>query len=139
RRVIGASWDGTTRVWDATSPYRRWNSPPISDDCGVAPSLEPDRRFIAIDCRNRNTRVWDTARDQLLAELPSVTPIDGDFFSAFPAVSSGGDRAAIARGNTVELYELPGGRLLRTTRHSAPVNAVAFSAVGHDFVSGATD
>jgi hypothetical protein len=34
-----------------------------------------------------------------------VTPIDGDFASAFPAVSTAGDRAAIARGNAVEIYE----------------------------------
>jgi WD40 repeat protein len=139
RRVVAASGDGTARVWDATSPYRQWSSPPIADDCGLVTSLEPDARFLAIGCRDHATRVWDTARDQLLAELPSVTPVDGDFTSAFPAVDAGGDRAAIARGNTVELYELPGGRLLRTIRHGAAVNAVAFGPVGHDLVSGATD
>jgi WD40 repeat protein/serine/threonine protein kinase len=139
RRVVGANWEGTALVWDATSPYRRWSSPPISGDCGLASTLEPDRRFIAIGCWDHSTRVWDTARDRLLAELPSVTPVDGDFASAFPAVSSAGDRAAIARGNTVEIYELPGGQLLRTIRHPAAVNAVAFATVGHDLVSGATD
>jgi len=138
RRVIGASWDGAALVWDAASPYRRWSSPPISDDCGHISSLEPDRRFVAIGCRDA-TRVWDTAHDQLLAELPSVTPVNGDFASAFPAVSSAGDRAAIARGRTVEIYELPGGRLLRTIRHPALVSAVAFADIGHDLVSGALD
>jgi WD40 repeat protein len=139
RRIVAASWDGTARVWDAISPYRRWSSPPVSDDCGLMGSLEPDGRFLAIGCRDHATRVWDTARDQLLAELPSVTPVAGDFASAFPVVDAGGDRAAIARGNTVEIYELPGGRLLRTIRHGAPVNAVAFGPAGHDLVSGATD
>jgi WD40 repeat protein len=130
RRVVGASWDGTARVWDATSPYRRWSSSPVSDACGLGPSPEPDRRFIAVGCRGRSTLVWDTARDQLLAELPGVTPVDGDFLSAIPGVSAGGNRAAIARGNTVEIYALPGGRLLRTIRHGAPVNAVAFAPTG---------
>jgi WD40 repeat protein/serine/threonine protein kinase len=139
RRVVGASWDGTARVWAATSPYRRWSSPPISDDCGLITSLEPDQRFLAIGCRGHATRVWDTAHDQLLAELPSVTPVDGDFASAFPAVSAAGDRAAIARGNAVEIYELPGGRLLRTIAHGAAVNAVAFARAGHDVISGAID
>ena len=119
RRVVGASWDGTARVWDAKAPYRRWSSPPISDDCGLVSSLEPDRRFVAVGCIDHPTRIWDTAHDQLLAELPSVTQVDGDFASAFPAVSAAGDRAAIARGNTVEVYELPGGRLLRTIAHGA--------------------
>src|SRR6185369_11088308 len=86
RRVVGASVDGTAWVWDATSPYRRWSSPPISDDCGLGTSTEPDGRFIAVGCRNHVTRVWDTSRDQLLAELPSVSQVDGGFTSAFPAV-----------------------------------------------------
>jgi len=139
RRVVGASWDGTARIWDPTAPYRRWNSPPISDDCGVASSLEPDRRFIAVGCIDHPTRIWDTDHAQLLAELPSVTQVAGDFASAFPAVSAAGDRAAIARGNTVEIYELPGGRLLRTTVHGAAVNTVAFASTGRDLVSGAVD
>jgi WD40 repeat protein len=138
-RVIGASWDGTTRIWDATSPYHKWSSPPVNEDCGLVTSLEPDRRFLAVGCRNQPTRVWDTAHDQLLAELPSVTPVGGEFASAFPAVSVAGDRAAIARGNTVEVYELPGGRLLRKITHGASVNTVAFASSGRDIVSGAVD
>jgi WD40 repeat protein len=139
RRVVGASWDGTARVWDAASPYRRWNSPPIGDECDTVESLEPDHRFIALSCRNHGTHVWDTARDELLAELPGVTTVEGDYYSAFPAVSAAGDRAAIARGNVVMIYALPGGRLLRMTTHSAAVNAVAFSATDHDLVSGGID
>jgi len=139
RRVIGASWDGTARVWDATSPYRRWSSPSTDDNCGLATSLEPDRRFIAVGCRDHVTRVWDTAREQLLAELPSVTPAGGGFGSAFPAVSVDGKRAAIARDDAVEIYELPGGRLLRAIKHSATVTAVGFAPDRHDLISGAAD
>jgi len=139
RRVVGASLDGTARVWDASSPYRRWNSPPIAEDCGLGTSPEPDRRFIAVGCRDHVIRVWDTSSDQLLAELPSVSHVNGDFPPAFPAVSDAGDRAAIARGNAVEVYELPGGRLLHTIAHGAPVNAVAFAATGRDIVSGSVD
>jgi WD40 repeat protein len=139
RHVIGAAWEGMARIWDATSPYRRWSSPPVAADCGLATSLEPDRRFIAVGCRDRHTRVWDTARDQLLAELPSVTTVAGDFTSAFPAVSAAGDRAAIARGDTVELYELPSRRMLRVVKHGAAVTAVAFAPAGRDLISGAID
>ncbi len=139
RRILGASWDGTARVWDASSPYRKWSSPPISDSCDRATSLEPDGRFLAVGCKSYPTRVWDTARDRLLAELPSVTPAGGDFDPAYPAVSPAGDRAAIARNNTVEVYELPGGRLLRTITHGASVSTVAFAGTGRDIVSGAVD
>jgi len=139
RRVLGASWDGIARVWDASSPYRKWSSPPISDGCDLGTSLVPDGRFLAVGCKSYQTRVWDTARDRLLAELPSVTPAGGDFDSAYPAVSPAGDLAAIARNNTVEVYELPGSRLLRTITHSASVSTVAFASSGRDVVSGAVD
>jgi len=138
-RVVGASWDGTARVWDATSQYRRWGSTPIGDDCETVESLEPDRRFIAFSCRNHGTQVWDTAQDRLLAELPAVSTVDGDYYSAFPAVSVAGDRAAIARGNTVEVYSLPDGKLIRTIAHPAAVNAVAFAVTGNALASGSID
>ncbi|MGH9886943.1 MAG: hypothetical protein ACREBE_15555, partial [bacterium] len=92
RRVAGASWDGTARVWAATSLHRKWTSPPVSDDCGLVTSLQPDDRFVAVSCREHPTRVFDTAHDQLIAELPSVTSAGGDFASAYPAVSATGDR-----------------------------------------------
>jgi len=111
----------------------------MSDNCGVVTGAEPDRRFIAVGCGDHGTRIWDTSRDQLLAELPSVSQVAGDFISAFPAVSSAGDRAAIARGNVVEVYELPGKRLLHAITHTAPVNVVAFARTGRDIVSGAVD
>ncbi len=139
RRVLAASWDGTARVWDATPPYRRWSSPPIDDDCGTDVSLDADQRFIAISCTQHGSHVWDTARDERLGDLPSVTPAPGEFSSAFPAVSSAGDRAAIARGKTVEIYALPGNRLVRVIAHPAAVDTVAFARTGHALVSGSVD
>ncbi len=139
-QVVGASWDGTARVWDAIPPYRRASSEPMSNDCRIVMGSEPDGRFVAVGCGTHPTRVWDTARDQLLAELPSVTPVaGGGYTSAFPVASAGGDRAAIARGNAVEVYEVPDGRLVRVIGHGAPVSAVAFASVGRDVVSGAVD
>jgi WD40 repeat protein/serine/threonine protein kinase len=139
QRVVGASWDGTVRVWSAAALYRRWSSPSISDDCRIATSLEPDRRFLAFPCREQPTRVWDTASDRLVAELPSVTTVQGDFASAYPAISAAGDRAAVARGTNVEIYELPTARLLNVIKHSAAVDTVAFAASGRDVISGAVD
>jgi WD40 repeat protein len=139
RRVVGASFDGTARVWDTASPYRRWDSPQIGAECDTEESLVPDQRFIALSCRNHGTHVWDTARGELLAELPRVTPIEGNYASALPALTATGNRAAISRGNTVEVYALPSGQLLRTIVHPAAVNAVAFAPAGHDLVSGAVD
>jgi WD40 repeat protein/serine/threonine protein kinase len=139
QRVVGASWDGTARIWDAKPAYRRWSSPPISDECGIVTSLEPDQRFVAVGCIDHPTQVWDTAEGRLLAELPMVSQVDGDFASAYAAVSADGNRAAIARGNGVEVYELPAGKLLHTMMHSAAVNTVAFASSRRDVVTGAID
>jgi WD40 repeat protein/serine/threonine protein kinase len=139
RRVVGASWDGTARIWDARAPYRRWSSPPTSDGCDLLTSPEPDRRFLAISCKEQPTRIWDTAHDQLVAELPHATYGGADGAFAYPALSAEGERAAIARGGLVEVYELPAARLLRTIKHGASVNAVAFARSGRDLVSGAID
>jgi WD40 repeat protein len=140
QQIVGASWDGVARVWDAASPLRRFSSEPAGRECGSLMGTIPEGRFVAIGCGTRPTVVWDTAHDQRLAELPAVTPIvTGAYTSASPAVSTDGERAAIARGNTVELYEVPGGRLLRRIDHNATVSAVAFTSGGHDVVSGAID
>jgi WD40 repeat protein len=136
---VAAATDGNTHIWDARASYLQFSSPPVSTGCGVVTTSEPDRQFVAVSCGDHPTRIWDTAHDRLVAELPSVSRVQGDFASALPVVSAAGDRAAIARGNTVEVYELPAGRLVHTILHEAAVNAVAFAATGHDVISGAID
>jgi WD40 repeat protein/serine/threonine protein kinase len=139
RRVVGASWDGSAWVWDATPPYHRWSSLPIDKDCVSAASPDGDQRFLAISCTHHGTHVWDTAHDHLLADLPSATRPGESFDTAPPVISAAGDRAAIAIGNTVAIYALPGGRLVRTITHPAAVSAIAFAKKGHEVVSGSVD
>jgi WD40 repeat protein len=139
-RVVTASWSGTASVWHTSSPYRRWSSEPVDDACLVITTPDPLGRYVAVGCKNHPVRVWDTAHDRLLAELPSSTPVaELGYTSAFPVVSADGDRAAIARGSAVEVYEVPGGRLMRTVAHRAPVSAIAFAPQGRDVISGAVD
>ena len=133
-RVVAPSWDGTARVWNATSAYRQWNSPPLGEDCNSDASLDADQRFIAIRC-DKGSHVWDTAAQKRIGDLPTVTQPRGEFQPAFPAVSAAGDLAAIARGTDVEIYTLPEGRLVRTITHHAEISAVAFARTGHDLIS----
>ena len=138
RRVVSASWDGAAHVWDVTPSYLRWASDAIGPDCANLLNVEEDRRFLAVECGGRGTQVWDTAHDQLLATLASQ-PGDSDAPQAFPAVSAAGDRAAIASGATITVYELPGGRVLRKVVHAAGVTALAFARSGSDLASGSAD
>jgi WD40 repeat protein len=140
--VIGASWNSSARVWDATRSYLRWSTPSVSEDCGRSVRVEPDRRFVAIACANQGTRIWDTADSagpRLLAELPSPTAVPGDYISPRPAVDALGDRAAIAVDRTVTLHALPGGSVVGAAHHAAAVTTVAFAASGRDLVTGSVD
>jgi len=56
--------------------------------------------------------------------------------SAPPVVTADGERAAVAIGNTVVVYRLPGGEVDHTIVHDAAVTAVAFAATGHALASG---
>jgi WD40 repeat protein len=92
RRIVGASWDGAVRVWNASSPHRRWASAQVADSCGLFDGVVPDGRFLAIGCVGHPTRIWDTAHNQVLAELPALAPPADDIQVPFPAVSGGGGR-----------------------------------------------
>ena len=148
RRVAGLDQDGTVQVWDASAQYKRWSSPPIDPDCANPISFEEDRRFIAIGCKDHGSHIWDTAKELLLGDLPTVTPPDGNvFYRAAPATSADGTLAAIASDNSVNVYRLPWGpgfsdsqrALARSVHHGAQVNSVAFAPAGHTMVSASVD
>jgi WD40 repeat protein len=138
-RVAGASWDGFAYLWDAAPTYRRWIAPAIADDCDLAAAGVPGGRFLVIGCTGQPTRVFDTAQDKQLAALPAIAHMeDGAFATVFPAVSSAGDRAAIIGEQSVQVFDLPGGRLRQRIGHQVP-SAVAFAPNGHDLASGYVD
>jgi WD40 repeat protein/serine/threonine protein kinase len=138
-RVVGASWDGTARVWNATSPYRRWGSQPIGRDCGNSVRPNEDGRYVAVSCTEHGTKVWDTMLDKLLAELPSSIKNEGRFNSPVAAVSAEGDLVAVPLGKLVALYRLPGGAPAGQIVHATSVTALGFAAGGHTLVSASVD
>lgn len=138
QEVVGASWDGTARVWSTTAPHRTWLAARTADHCGAAINMEPDRRYVVTACDGEPIKIWDTARSKLVAELPSASPAGNGHSSAYPAVSRAGDRVALAHGSTIDVYELPTKRLRHEINHAAEVTALAFGDTG-DVVSGAAD
>jgi WD40 repeat protein len=83
-------------------------------------------------------QIWDTANDKLLAELPAPQPLP-PIPDPYPAVTALGDRAAVALGNTVAVFALPGGARVRTIEHPALVRALAFAPAGHDLLTASAD
>lgn len=49
-QLVSASTGGTSRLWDARSPYHRWSSESMNDACGIAIGAQPDGRFVAVGC-----------------------------------------------------------------------------------------
>ena len=137
QRVVGASWDGTARIWDARAPYQRQIGAPIAAGCGLVGGAAPDARVVAIACPGYPTRIADTGAGIALADLQPVSAPAG-FEPVFPAVSSDGALVAIARGNAAELHVMPGGMTVHVAMHDAPVTAIGIGA-GGAMASGGED
>jgi WD40 repeat protein len=137
RELVVASVDGIAHVWPMHDSYRRFGSPARGKGCGTAVVPREDVRFLAVSCET-GAQIWDTANDKLLAELPGPQPLP-PIPDPYPAVTALGDRAAIALGNTVAVFALPGGARLRTIEHQALVRSLAFAPSGHDLVTASAD
>jgi WD40 repeat protein len=137
KELVAASVDGIARVWPVHSSYRHFSSPPLGHGCGTDVVPREDGRFLAVSCET-GAQVWDTANDQLLAQLPGPQPLP-PIPDPYPAVTALGDRAAVALGNAVTVYALPGGALVQTIEHPTLVRTLAFAPTGHDLVTASAD
>ncbi|MBC7977817.1 MAG: protein kinase [Myxococcales bacterium] len=137
KELIAASVDGIAHVWPVHDSHRRFSAPPLGAGCGTDVVPREDGRFLAVSCET-GAQVWDTANDRLLATLPGPQPLP-PIPDPYPAVTSLGDRAAIALGNAVTVFALPGGAPLQTIDHPALVRTLAFAPGGHDLVTASAD
>ncbi|HEY6174273.1 MAG TPA: serine/threonine-protein kinase [Kofleriaceae bacterium] len=137
RELVSASVDGIAHVWPMHDSYRRFGSPARGKGCGTAVVPREDVRFLAVSCET-GAQIWDTANDKLLAELPGPQPLP-PIPDPYPAVTALGDRAAVALGNAVAVFALPGGTRIRTIEHPALVRTLAFAPAGHDLVTASAD
>jgi len=137
RELVAASVDGIAHVWPVHDSYRRFASVPPGEGCGTDVVPREDGRFLAVSCETA-AQIWDTEHDKLLAQLPGPQPLP-PIPDPYPAVTALGDRAAVALGNTVAVFALPGGARVRTIEHPALVRALAFAPAGHDLVTASAD
>jgi WD40 repeat protein len=139
RRLIGAALDGTTRVCNLGRSYRVAATREIGPECGTDVNQDIDRRFIALSCGKRPTLILDSETARVVAELPPVARAEGVWRVPFPSVASDGTRAAIARGDRVEVYQLPGARLIETIAHPGLITVARFAPNGHVLVTASRD
>ncbi len=134
RRLATAGWDGTARVWDASSGQSLFAIPVPDAPNLYAIAFTPDgKRLITADM---TTRVWDAVTGAALGTLPGHT---GRVNAV--AVSPDGRLVATAGSDrTVRLLDLSTMRLVRVlTGHTGPVRSVAFVPGGRQLVSASMD
>jgi WD40 repeat protein/serine/threonine protein kinase len=137
-RVVGASRDGSAWIWNAAVSHRHWATPALADTCGRWIGPEQASDWLAVLCPGQPTRIWDTAHDQLITELPVFAPFN-IVSSPAPLVAEAKNRAALPHGARVDVYDLPSGALVRTIVHGAEVTALAFTADGKALATGTAD
>jgi WD40 repeat protein/DNA-binding SARP family transcriptional activator len=166
KRLVTAGWDGTARVWDATTgvelmrlePSSRTPSPllELEYQLGIEPrvrdelraaSFSPDGRLIATSNGNvlrqpGPPRLWDAITGQELRTLEGHVDVFGLVRDVNAIVfSSDGTRVYTASNDqTVRTWDTATGRLLSTLAgHTRGVRSMALAPDGKSLVTGAAD
>lgn len=97
-------------------------------------AFSDDGRTLAVADDDGMVQLWDVASSSVTRTIVPGTGIQALRFAPNGAV------LASAEGQTITLYDVASGRLLRKLdKHDAPINALAFSANGQLLASGSDD
>jgi WD40 repeat protein len=152
--LASGSTDNTVKLWDVRSGHVLGTLSGHSDPV-YSVAFSSDGGTLASGSDDNTVKLWDVKGGKLSRTLSghfySVTPLlDLEGFLAYVDFDPGGstlafspDGGALAFGswdNTVKLWDVKGGELLRTLRgHSSDVISVAFSPDGGTLASGSDD
>jgi WD40 repeat protein len=129
--VVSGSYDGTARVWEASSgrEIARMNHGLV-----LAVAFSPDGKYVVSGSNDGTARVWEAATGKELARITHDDIVTAVAFSPDGkwVVSSSGD-------GTVRIWEAATGREVARMTHDGAVYAVAFSPDGKYIVSGSND
>ena len=134
-KVVTASFDGTTRLWDAVSGK---DVAVLRDPGGTVSSaaFSPDGLRIVTASGDKTARVWDLASGQEIAVLRGH---EKDVVSA--AFSPDGSRVVTASADgTTRIWDAMMGKEIAVLRgHGDPKNSAAFSPDGKRIVTASED
>ncbi|HZT03949.1 MAG TPA: protein kinase [Steroidobacteraceae bacterium] len=134
RRLITASYDGTARIWDASTGRQmlilQGHGGPV-----LAATFSPDGRRVATGSYDKTARIWDAATGRQLLVLPHQERVRSVAFSpdGHQLITGAYDKAA-------RIWDAATGRQVRVlTGHSALVTSAAFSPDGRRIVTASYD
>ena len=147
KRVALGRGNGAVELWDLqTGKFLQKLEGHGGDVAYVgAVSWSPTGKWFATGGADEYLRIWDAATGELIRELkgPAQRSGDSDMVDSIRAldVSADGSRILSAgKGDSVQLWEVDTGKLVRTyPAHSWNVLAAAFAADGKRVVSGSVD
>jgi WD40 repeat protein/serine/threonine protein kinase/TPR repeat protein len=134
RRLITASYDGTARVWDASTGRQllilQGHGGPV-----LSATFSPDGRRVATGSYDKTARIWDAATGRQLLVLPHQDRVRSVAFSP-----DGRQLITGAYDKTARIWDATTGRPIRVlTGHSALVTSAVFSADGRRIVTASYD
>ncbi len=134
-RLVTASDDGTTRVWNAADGQLIAELKGHTGDVNSA-AFSPDGTRLVTASRDQTARVWNAADGSLIAELKGHT---GDVNSA--AFSPDGTRLVTASDDdTARIWNAADGSLIAELKgHADTVWSAAFSPDGTQVVTASSD
>jgi WD40 repeat protein len=134
-RVVSGSYDGSVRIWDA-STGSEVRSLEGHTDLVNSVAFSADGRHIVSGSYDRSVRIWDAATGMEVRTLEGHT-------SSVHSVAFSTDCRHIVSGSddrSVRIWDASTGEEVRTLEgHTSAVNSVAFSADGRRIVSGSDD
>jgi WD40 repeat protein len=136
--VVTGSYDGTARIWEASSGGLLHTL--RHGDLVWSALFSPDGRLVVTASRDRTARIWEASTGQLLQTLSHTDDVDSAVFSPDGRLLVTTAPADLTARWTVPIWEVASGRLAHTlVGHDAPLSSAVFSPDGEQVLTGSTD
>jgi len=135
QRIVTASWDGTAKIWDASTGELLAN---LEGHTGVVESavFSPDGKKIVTASDDHTAKIWDASTGKVLVKLEGHT--DNVLSAAFSP--DGKKIVTSSRDKTAKIWDTSTGKLMANLKsHADQVNSAAFSLNGKKIVTVSDD
>jgi hypothetical protein len=134
RTLASGSADTTIKLWDVQSRHEK---SVLAGHAGGVSCLafSADGRWLASGSRDKTVGIWNVETGLLSKTLPDPDKK----ILALVALNRDGSRLASTTGDTINIWDVPSGRVMHVVKHADDVTAIAFSPDGASLASGSYD